>query len=131
MSCSILNTASIIMMLLVCQWLKFNTDVVQLFDLAKFEGHPKVIYLCVYLIYTFSMTGVQPYNLYDRFEMNNYRMNEHAGTHIDAPTHFNMDGWDPSEIPLNRLYRLPAVVIDITERVEQDAHAQLIPGTIG
>ena len=59
--------------------------------------------------------------------MNNYRMNEHAGTHVDAPTHFNKDGWDPSEIPLNRLVNVPAVVVDISGRTMQDPHAQLLP----
>lgn len=63
-----------------------------------------------------------------RFEINNYRMNEHAGTHVDAPTHFNKNGWDPSQIPLERLYRVPAVVIDITEKAQVDPHAQLEPG---
>lgn len=61
--------------------------------------------------------------------MNNYRMNEHAGTHIDAPTHFNEDGLDPSEIALENLYRIPAVVLDITEKAKLDPHAQLEPGT--
>lgn len=60
--------------------------------------------------------------------MNNYKMNEHAGTHIDAPTHFNKHGWDPSEIPLDHLVDLPAVVIDITERAITDPHAQLLVG---
>lgn len=73
--------------------------------------------------YTFSY-----FTCYCRFEMNNYKMNEHAGTHIDAPTHFNENGWDPSEIPLERLVDLPACVIDISARALQDPHAQLQPG---
>jgi len=55
-------------------------------------------------------------------------MNEHAGTHIDAPTHFNADGWDPSEIPLERLVNLPACVIDISSKAAFDPHAQLEVG---
>lgn len=55
-------------------------------------------------------------------------MNEHAGTHVDAPTHFNQFGWDPSEIPLDRLYDLPAVVVDITAKAVKDPHAQLEQG---
>lgn len=65
-----------------------------------------------------------------RFEINNYRMNEHAGTHIDSPTHFNRGGWDPSEIPLTKLYRIPAVVVDISEKAKADPHAQLTPGML-
>ncbi|HZO99471.1 MAG TPA: cyclase family protein [Terriglobia bacterium] len=39
---------------------------------------------------------------------------EHFGTHIDAPAHFNPQGWKVSEIPLERLIA-PAIVIDVTE----------------
>lgn len=29
---------------------------------------------------------------------------EHGGTHIDAPYHFNKDGWKLGQVPLNRLF---------------------------
>lgn len=46
---------------------------------------------------------------------------EHGGTHIDAPMHFNENGWSVDKIPLERLIG-HAYVIDITDKaaVETD-----------
>ncbi len=44
---------------------------------------------------------------------------EHAGTHMDAPYHFNRDGAKSDAVPLARLIA-PAVVIDITEKAKAD-----------
>lgn len=67
-------------------------------------------------------------HIYYRFELNNFRMSEHAGTHVDSPTHFSQTGWDPSEIPLDKLFRVPAVVVNITARASTNPKAQLLPG---
>lgn len=46
-------------------------------------------------------------------------MGEHGGTHLDAPIHFNVNGWTVDQIPLEHLVDVPAVVID----VESDVNA--------
>lgn len=35
---------------------------------------------------------------------NKFSSAEHGGTHIDAPYHFNKDGWKLGQLPLNRLF---------------------------
>jgi kynurenine formamidase len=53
-------------------------------------------------------------------------MAEHTGTHVDAPNHF-VDGQIPVDrLPLDRLI-VPGVVIDVRERVAEDADYQLSP----
>lgn len=47
-------------------------------------------------------------------------MEEHVGTHVDAPAHFISDGEDVSQIAVNRLIA-PLVVIDISDRAANDA----------
>jgi kynurenine formamidase len=42
----------------------------------------------------------------------NYAANEHGGTHLDAPIHFNEAGATVDEIPINKLMA-PAVVVDV------------------
>ena len=49
---------------------------------------------------------------------------EHGGTHLDAPIHFDKDGWTVDQIPVERLIG-PAVVLDISERAAGDPDAQL------
>ena len=34
--------------------------------------------------------------------MNDFKMGEHVGTHLDAPIHFARKGWSVAEIPLER-----------------------------
>lgn len=51
------------------------------------------------------------------FAMYSFCMGEHGGTHIDAPFHFNENGWRMGEIPLNRLADIAAVVIDVEKDV--------------
>lgn len=40
---------------------------------------------------------------------------EHFGTHVDAPAHFAPGGWTVDRIPVDRLYR-PAVRIDVSKQ---------------
>lgn len=45
---------------------------------------------------------------------------EHFGTHVDAPAHFAKDGWTVDQIPVERLYR-PGICIDLAQKAAQDA----------
>lgn len=45
---------------------------------------------------------------------------EHAGTHLDAPSHFVDGGAHVADIPLDRLVR-PVAVVDVADHVDDDA----------
>ena len=60
------------------------------------------------------------------FNLFEYLVNEHTGTHIDAPLHFSADGLSVDEIPVSSLFA-PLCVVDISERASVDADAQLTP----
>lgn len=62
----------------------------------------------------------------DKFNLYELRVNEHTGTHIDAPLHFSADGQSVSEIPVSNLVA-PLCVVDIRSKAEQNADAQLTP----
>ncbi|SLN24424.1 Kynurenine formamidase [Roseovarius gaetbuli] len=53
-------------------------------------------------------------------------VNEHTGTHVDAPLHFSADGASVDEIPLSTLVA-PLCVIDITAKAAENPDAQLTP----
>jgi len=40
----------------------------------------------------------------------------HVGTHVDAPLHFNPEGWDSAEIPLDVLFG-EGIVVDLSQDV--------------
>lgn len=65
-------------------------------------------------------------NGFNLFEL---QLNEHTGTHIDAPLHFSADGQSVDEIPVENLV-VPLVCIDIRERADSDDEAQLTPDDI-
>jgi kynurenine formamidase len=44
--------------------------------------------------------------------MNRFRTPEHLGTHVDAPFHFDREGWKMDKIPLEQMVG-PAIVIDV------------------
>ncbi|ODM86634.1 Kynurenine formamidase [Orchesella cincta] len=44
-------------------------------------------------------------------------MAEHGGTHVDAPIHFNENGWTLVEIPDSHMIDVPAAIIDVQEDV--------------
>ncbi|XP_037780719.1 isatin hydrolase-like [Penaeus monodon] len=52
-------------------------------------------------------------------ELNEFCTSEHSGTHLDAPVHFAKDRWGVSDIPLDRLWRVPAVVIDVSQAIKR------------
>ncbi len=49
---------------------------------------------------------------------------EHAGTHMDAPLHFNRDGASLDQVPLTQTIG-PAAVIDFSQRAASDPNAVL------
>ncbi|XP_043243127.1 isatin hydrolase-like [Amphibalanus amphitrite] len=51
---------------------------------------------------------------------------EHAGTHMDAPSHFYEQGWTIADIPVERLIA-NAAVIDISERSAANPDAMVTP----
>lgn len=55
---------------------------------------------------------------------NQWTFAEHSGTHLDVPAHFQPGGRTVSDIPLEELI-MPAVVVDISDRVASDADATL------
>ncbi|MEL0436848.1 cyclase family protein [Phycobacter sp. K97] len=68
------------------------------------------------------------------FAENGYNMftlviDEHTGTHIDAPLHFSADGASVDELPVGQLI-CPLAIIDIAEKAASDADAQLTPDDI-
>lgn len=67
--------------------------------------------------------GDDGYNSYD------ITLDEHFGTHIDAPLHFSQDGKSVDQIELNDLI-CPLAVVDIRERAAQDADTMLTPDDI-
>lgn len=62
----------------------------------------------------------------DGFNLNRWDLNEHTGTHMDAPIHFSADQVDTAGIAVDKLV-LPLVVVDISARAESDVNAQLTP----
>ncbi|MCP3972527.1 MAG: cyclase family protein [Rhodobacteraceae bacterium] len=65
----------------------------------------------------------------DGFNLFNLAINEHTGTHVDAPLHFSADGQSINEIPVENLV-VPLCVVDIAAKAEDDADAQVTPEDI-
>lgn len=61
-----------------------------------------------------------------KFNLNEIRLNEHTGTHMDAPLHFSADGKSVAEIPVENLV-VPLAVVDIREKAATNADAQVTP----
>lgn len=57
---------------------------------------------------------------------NEWRLNEHVGTHIDAPAHFSADGLTVDQVPVEKLVA-PLCVVDIRERAAADPDTSLTP----
>ena len=64
-----------------------------------------------------------------KFNLFELRVNEHTGTHLDAPLHFSEDGKSVAEIPVSDLV-VPLAVIDIREKADANPDAQLTPDDI-
>lgn len=64
----------------------------------------------------------------DGFNVRRWEFDEHSGTHVDAPAHFGgsltVDELEPSELVL------PAVVVDVRERLAGDADGVVLPDDV-
>ena len=58
------------------------------------------------------------------YAANRFAMEEHGGTHIDAPRHFAEERWTVDEIPLEKLIG-PAAVVDVSRPAAEDADYQI------
>lgn len=83
-------------------------------DFPTFDGKPGILY--------------EPDKILDRdgYQLWKLTIFEHSGTHVDAPLHFSADGQSVAEIPVDKLMA-PLVVVDIREKAEKDADAQVTP----
>ena len=62
----------------------------------------------------------------DGYYANQLTLSEHAGTHIDAPRHFDPDGVSVDQIAPSRLIG-PLVVVDVRERAARDPDTLVTP----
>jgi kynurenine formamidase len=65
----------------------------------------------------------------DGFNISEWRIIEHTGTHIDAPLHFTGDGKGVGELPVEDLVA-PLSVIDIRAKADADPDAEVTPDDI-
>ena len=64
-----------------------------------------------------------------KFNLNEWVINEHTGTHMDAPLHFSPDGKSVAEVAVENLV-VPLAIIDIRERAAANPDAQVTPDDI-
>ena len=77
------------------------------------------------------ISGEQTFNFSEHgFNLLTLTVNEHTGTHVDAPLHFSADGASVDEIAVGDLVA-PLCVVDIAARAAEDADAQLTPDDLG
>jgi kynurenine formamidase len=78
----------------------------------------------------FGVPGVETEVLYNfaahGFNLMKHTVNEHTGTHIDAPLHFSADGASVDAIPLTDLV-VPLCIVDIRAKAATDPDAQVTP----
>lgn len=60
------------------------------------------------------------------FNLKRLTINEHTGTHVDAPLHFSKDGQSVDQIPVENLV-CPLAIVDIRARAAEDPDATLTP----
>jgi kynurenine formamidase len=73
------------------------------------------------------ITLTQKFNFKDNgFNLYELALNEHTGTHIDAPIHFSTDGQTVAEIPVENLVA-PLAIVDIRARAAEDPDTLLTP----
>ncbi|XP_045460557.1 kynurenine formamidase-like [Harmonia axyridis] len=51
------------------------------------------------------------------YASNEFQAAEHGGTHLDAPYHFDKEGWKVSDIPIQRFFA-NAIMVDLSAKVE-------------
>lgn len=64
-----------------------------------------------------------------KFNLFELRLNEHTGTHMDAPLHFSESGQSVAEIPIEHL-AVPLCVIDIRTKAADNADAEVTPDDV-
>lgn len=64
-----------------------------------------------------------------KFNLNELTVNEHTGTHVDAPLHFSQDGASVDEIAPEALV-CPLAVIDIRAKAAANVDAQVTPDDV-
>ena len=73
------------------------------------------------------ITLTSKFNFKDNgFNLLELALNEHTGTHIDAPLHFSTDGQSVAEIPVENLVA-PLAIVDIRARAAGDPDTLLTP----
>ncbi len=62
----------------------------------------------------------------DGYNLFQITLNEHSGTHMDAPLHFSADGASVDQLPVGQLV-VPLAVVDIRAKAAEDPDAQVTP----
>lgn len=62
----------------------------------------------------------------DGYNLNIIRVNEHVGTHVDAPLHFSADGASVDEIPVEKLFA-PLALLDLRAEAAENHDLQATP----
>jgi kynurenine formamidase len=65
----------------------------------------------------------------DGFNLNVWRLNEHSGTHLDAPIHFSESGLTSERIPAETLV-VPLAVLDVVDKAAKNPDYQLSRGDL-
>lgn len=86
-------------------------------DFPTYSGEPA---LGLEVLRTFGRDGVN---------IKRWLVEEHAGTHIDAPIHFSAEGGTVEAIPVESLV-VPLAVVDIRRKVEESPDAEVTPEDI-
>jgi kynurenine formamidase len=81
----------------------------------------------------FGKPGLQIENVYnfakDGFNLNIWHLNEHTGTHMDAPLHFSADKEPADAVAVEKLV-VPLAIVNIASRAEGNADAEVTPDDI-
>jgi len=104
---------------------------------ALAKGHSRIVDMTHTLTPDFpTYLGNAPYSVEElftyaehKFNLNVLSINEHTGTHVDAPLHFSADGASIDELPIADMIA-PLCVIDISARAAEDADTRLTPDDV-
>jgi kynurenine formamidase len=105
--------------------------------LHELLGHAQVIDLSYPLTAEFPLFPVyDPVRVAEKFNcesdgffVKSWAFDEHSGTHVDAPAHFGVGAATVDRIAPEELI-LPLVIVDISERVERDHDATVLPDDV-
>lgn len=95
--------------------------------LVTHPAHPRVI-INDFVVHDFSAPRYQP--PCKGFATKQLLISDHAGTHVDAPTHFHKHGQSVERQPLEK-YHGPAVLLDVSHKaLRQPVDRQLVKDTL-